>query len=101
MLVNLREELPNRSKTFVCNFLFSVSLSDEGPTLKTLGSGRELCLGYWTQGAMGSRSLETTVGEVLLSNAWIKITVVVPLCLYRMIKDPTTDCDMLLLKNSN
>ena len=33
------------------------------------------------QGAMGSRSLETTVGEVLLSNAWVKITVVVPLCL--------------------
>ena len=30
---------------------------------------------------MVSRSLETTVGEVLLSNTWVKITVVVPLCL--------------------
>ena len=27
------------------------------------------------------RSLETTVGEALLSNAWVKITVVVLLCL--------------------
>ena len=34
------------------------------------------------QGAAGSRSLETTLGEVLLSNAWVKITVVVPLCLW-------------------
>ena len=33
------------------------------------------------QGAIGSRSLETTVEEVLLSNTWVKITTVVPLCL--------------------
>ena len=37
--------------------------------------------GGGVQGAIGSRSLETTVEEVLLSNTWVKITTVVPLCL--------------------
>ena len=40
------------------------------------------CLGCWgAQGADGSSSLGTRFGEVLLSNAWVKITVIFPLCL--------------------
>ena len=33
------------------------------------------------QGVVGARILDTKFGEVLLSNAWVKITVVLPLCL--------------------
>ena len=50
-------------------------------------SGQELCLAFsgvvggGGQGVVGSRILGTKFGEVLLSNAWVKITVVLPLCL--------------------
>ena len=49
-------------------------------------SGQELCLVFCFflgggQGVVGSRNLDAKFGEVLLSNAWVKITAVLPLCL--------------------